>query len=231
MACIVSCLQLSCHIQHDSFADLCFTTYFVGCNKTIIHQNPTAINVLTRSDIEHCNSKGQNCNFWKTKEDSREGMLILDLGCAQEVNTIQLVNIHNGQNRDRSTKEFRVSFSSDKDDFKELFDSLAVKICWGSIMILELTFNNAFNFFFMMFDKYGEDSLKRSLNNQLISQVGYPVMLHNLIVVPSWTWRVFFGPLNTGWADTVVLIGNAITIWVSLCFTEALTIKAAMATR
>ena len=47
-------------------------------------------------------------------------MLILDLGCAQEVNTIQLVNIHNGQNRDRSTKEFRVSFSSDGDDFQEL---------------------------------------------------------------------------------------------------------------
>ena len=39
-----------------------------------------------------------------------------------------------------------------KDDFKELFDSLAVKVCWGSIMILELTFNNAFNFFFIMFD-------------------------------------------------------------------------------
>ena len=118
-----------------------------------------------------------------------------------------------------------------EDDFEELFDSVAVKVCWGTIMVVELTFNNAFNFFFIMFDKYGEDSLKRSLNNQLISQVGYPVMLHNLIVVPSWTWRVFFGPLNTGWADTVVLIGNAITIWVSLCFTEALTIKAAMATR
>ena len=118
-----------------------------------------------------------------------------------------------------------------KDDFKELFDSLAVKVCWGSIMILELTFNNAFNFFFIMFDKYGEDSLKRSLNNQLISQVGYPVMLHNLIIVPSWTWRVFIGPLNREWSDFVVLTGNAITIWVSLCFTEALTIKAAMATR
>ena len=94
--------------------------YFLGCNKTITHQNPTAVNVITRSDIEHCNSKGQNCNFWKTKEDSREGMLILDLGCAQEVNTIQLVNTHNGQNRDRSTKEFRVSFSYDSDDFEEL---------------------------------------------------------------------------------------------------------------
>ena len=36
------------------------------------------------------------------------------------MNTIQLVNTHNGQNRDRSTKEFRVSFSSDGDDFEEL---------------------------------------------------------------------------------------------------------------
>ena len=81
------------------------------------------------------------------------------------------------------------------------------------------------------FDKYGEDSLKRSLNNQLISQVGYPVMLHNVIVVPAWSWRVFIGPLNVALADLVLLTGNTIVIWISLCFLENMIVKAAMATK
>ena len=60
--------------------------------------------------------------------------------------------------------DFLVEFN----DFSEVFDNIGLRICWGFIMMTELTFSNAFNFFFIMFDKYGEDSLKRSLNNQLI---------------------------------------------------------------
>ena len=73
--------------------------------------------------------------------------------------------------------------------------------------------------------------MKRSLNNQLISQVGYPVMLHNVIVVPAWSWRVFIGPLNVALADLVLLTGNTVVIWISLCFLENMIVKAAMATK
>ena len=124
----------------------------------------------------------------------------------------------------RSQTDFLMEF----DDFSEVFDNVGLRICWGFIMMIELTFSNAFNFFFIMFDKYGEDPLKRSLNNQLISQVGYPVMLHNFIVVPAWSWRVFIGPLNLVLADLVLLTGNAIVIWISLCFLENLIVKAGM---
>ena len=61
--------------------------------------------------------------------------------------------------------------------------------------------------------------------------VGYPVMLHNVIVVPAWSWRVFIGPLNMVLADMVLLTGNTIVIWISLCFLENMIVKAAMATK
>ena len=127
----------------------------------------------------------------------------------------------------RSQSDFLLEF----DDVSEVFDNVGLRICWGFIMMTELTFSNAFNFFFIMFDKYGEDTLKRSLNNQLISQVGYPVILHNFIVVPAWSWRVFIGPLNMVLADLVLLTGNSIVIWISLSFLEILIVKAAMATK
>ena len=57
MAYIESCLQLSCRIQHDSFADLCFTTYFNKCvvtnvalymtNDASLIQNSVAVDVFT----------------------------------------------------------------------------------------------------------------------------------------------------------------------------------------
>ena len=57
MAYIESCLQLSCRIQHDSFADLCFTTNFNKCvvtnvalymtNDASLIQNSVAVDVFT----------------------------------------------------------------------------------------------------------------------------------------------------------------------------------------
>ena len=68
-------------------------------------------------------------------------------------------------------------------------------------------------------------------NDMIWTQVGYPVMLHNVIVVPAWSWRVFIGPLNMVLADMVLLTGNTIVIWISLCFLENMIVKAAMATK
>ena len=114
--------------------------------------------------------------------------------------------------------------------FIELFNSLALKICWGWTLVSYLILSNVLFCFLLLFDKYGEDWAKRSLFNRVASQCSYPVIIHNVIVIPIWTWRVYFGPLSTAMADLTVLTANACIIWVLLCLTEALVIRAVMVT-
>ena len=71
---------------------------------------------------------------------------------------------------------------------------------------------------------------KRSLLNRLSSQCAYPVIIHNLIITPIWSYRVFIGPLNHTMAELTVVIANSCIIWVLLCLTEALLTRAIMAT-
>ena len=53
-------------------------------------------------------------NYW-LGPDKKAGEFVLDLGCAKTVNMVELVNTHNGHVRDRSTKEFKVSISVNKE--------------------------------------------------------------------------------------------------------------------
>ena len=75
------------------------------------------------------------------------------------------------------------------DDFAELFDSISLKILSGILCFTLLTFTNAFNILFLIFEKYGGDPLKRSLKNQLISQLGYSMILNNTLCNPIFTSR------------------------------------------
>ena len=86
-----------------------------------------------------------------------------------------------------------------KDDFKNLFDSNSIKIYAIILCLFKFTFTNAFNIFVSLFEKYGGDPLKRSLKNQLVSQVGYGMMLRNTICNPLLTWRIMCGPLPQGY--------------------------------
>ena len=45
-------------------------------------------------------------NYWLSPNGG--GEFILDLGCEDSFDTVELVNTHNTQHRDRSTKEFQV---------------------------------------------------------------------------------------------------------------------------
>ena len=65
---------------------------------------------------------------------------------------------------------------------------------------------------------------------RLTSQCAYPVIIHNLVITPIWSYRVFFGPLNWIVADFAISTGNACVSWVLLCLTEALVIRAIMIT-
>ena len=82
------------------------------------------------------------------------------------------------------------------DPFAELFDNVLLKICWIFLAFGILILTNVYYFLIILYEKHGEDSMKRSLFNQLISQASYPVLLHNLVCTPAWIWRLFIGPLN-----------------------------------
>ena len=70
------------------------------------------------------------------------------------------------------------------DPFAELFDHVLLKICWILLGIAILIFSNPYYFLVILYEKHGEDSMKRSLYNQLIGQALYPTILHNLVCEP-----------------------------------------------
>ena len=73
---------------------------------------------------------------------------------------------------------------SNLDPFAELFDHVLLKICWILLGIAILIFSNPYYFLLILYEKHGEDSMKRSLYNQLIGQASYPTILHNLVCKP-----------------------------------------------
>jgi hypothetical protein len=70
------------------------------------------------------------------------------------------------------------------DTFADLFDHVLLKICWILLSIAILIFSNPYYFLVILYEKHGEDSMKRSLYNQLIGQASYPTILHNLVCKP-----------------------------------------------
>ena len=53
-------------------------------------------------------------NYW-LGPDVKTGSFILDLGCDSKISMVQLINTHNANAHDRSTKEFKVLVSKHKD--------------------------------------------------------------------------------------------------------------------
>ena len=87
------------------------------------------------------------------------------------------------------------------DNFEELFNSLTTKICFGISMATEYLISDVWGVLYILFDKYGEDSMKRSLFNQVNSQFSYPMILSSIISTNGWAWRIYIGPLNRFVAD------------------------------
>ena len=65
--------------------------------------------------LYHNETEVQGKNYWLSKEMA-PGSFILDLGCETLVSLVQLVNTHNAELRDRSTKEFKVLVSKNKNE-------------------------------------------------------------------------------------------------------------------
>ena len=87
-------------------------------------------------------------------------------------------------------------------------NTLPIKICLTLTLLSEFFVSNVFAVLFIMFDKYGEDSMKRSLFNQMTAQISYPVIISSLISTPCWIGRLAFGPLTSILADTTTFVGE-----------------------
>ena len=118
----------------------------------------------------------------------------------------------------------------EEDDFSEEFDSHALKTCIGLTTFTELFVSLPLFYFLILFDKYGEDAMKRSLYNYLSSQIAYPVIVLIIFNRPFEVWRVFVGPLKSIVADFHVFAQNSAIIWAILCQTEGFLTRALFVT-
>ena len=75
------------------------------------------------------------------------------------------------------------------DDFRDIFIVTRFNMIFVILPILYVTLTNAFWISLMLYEKYGEDSLKRSINNQLVTQGGCAMIIWISVRETLFTWR------------------------------------------
>ena len=73
--------------------------------------------------------------------------------------------------------------------FKDLCETIGFKTISGILFLVCETFFNIFAILSVMFERYGSDWMKRSINNQLVSQLMIAMLLNNILVTPCFMWR------------------------------------------
>ena len=58
-----------------------------------------------------------------------------------------------------------------------------------------IIFHNAFVILCILFEKFGGDPMKRTINNQLQAQICYAFLLNNVFHTPLHIWRIFVGSI------------------------------------
>ena len=76
-----------------------------------------------------------------------------------------------------------------------------------------------------MFEKYASDWMKRSINNQLVSQLMLAMLLNNNLITPCFTWRVMIGPIYPPIATFASFLGNVCVSWYLLTLTQMTLVK------
>mgnify|MGYP001367525576 CR=1 FL=1 len=112
------------------------------------------------------------------------------------------------------------------DDFKDIFNPIGIRIIFISFWIIYVTLSNTFFALLILYEKYGEDTLKRSINNQLWSQAGLTMILHICVCSTIFMLRFMFGPLHFGVALFEVCFVNIYISWIYLALAEISVIKA-----
>jgi hypothetical protein len=112
------------------------------------------------------------------------------------------------------------------DDFKEIFNPFGIRIIYFSLWMIYVTLSNVFYALLILYEKYGEDIMKRSINNQMVSQLGLAMILHNCVFSTIFLLRFIFGPLYFGIVVFEVFIANIYISWVLLVIAEISVVKA-----
>ena len=76
-----------------------------------------------------------------------------------------LINITLSISVETIDSSLKMSETKDVDDFKGIFDPLGIRIIYFLLWIIYLMLSNAFFVTLILYEKYGEDVMKRSINN------------------------------------------------------------------
>ena len=105
-----------------------------------------------------------------------------------------------------------------KDDFEEMFENSLVKIFLSMyFFIFILILNTIFNFLLVNYEKIGGDPMKRSLQNQLIAQLGYAQTFLNLLLPPVWIFRILIGTVHPSVVEIYGTIFQSSITWYVVC--------------
>ena len=74
-------------------------------------------------------------------------------------------------------------------EYNDLCETIVLQIISGILFLFCETFFNIFAILSVMFERYGSDWMKRSINNQLVSQLMIAMVLNNILVTPCFMWR------------------------------------------
>ena len=66
----------------------------------------------------------------------------------------------------------------------------------------------------------GCDPMKRSVNNQLITQVFSGILFNYIFFQPLFTWRVIIGPITPRLSIFASIVDNIFKNWMGVCFTQ-----------
>ena len=137
-----------------------------------------------------------------------------------------LINITLSISDETIDSSLKMSETKDVDDFKDIFDPLGIRIIYFLLWIIYLMLSNAFFVTLILYEKYGEDVMKRSINNRLWSQLGFLIILHNCVSSTIFQLRFMFGSLYFGVALFESWIANIFWSWTLLVLAEISVIKA-----
>ena len=75
------------------------------------------------------------------------------------------------------------------DDFIDIFEPVYTKIISLLVWLCYEILSNTLLGFVIMFEKFGGDPLKRSINNQLVTQLCFVKILNNIVPSTLFAWR------------------------------------------
>ena len=112
------------------------------------------------------------------------------------------------------------------DDFREIFDPIGTRIIYVVFWIIYVTLTNAFFILTVLYEKYGADIMKRSIDNRLWAQALLVMIFYNSVCSTIFLMRFIFGPLPFWVAAFESYVANCWISWELLLLTEISVVKA-----